>query len=885
MIRWAATFIWLGILSASGANYFVDFVGGSDANNGTSTNTPWKHSPWSVNATGVSDGTTLVAGDTVWFKAGVTNITRHSIVASGTPGNPITHRVATNWGTGTKAYFTLTNAPLVSCWVVGSSTTAKSNLWFKGMDIRNYGGWPATDPVFSGPANSISSDMGRNRQGHAFVFNQSVNDSVFEDLVMAENGHYRNVIQNAAGTCVVGSGLNFDRGGLRNKIISCVASNQEFGIRFASRGPSSPVLFNVLTNCELKGDHRWGLTWTMLANGGVIKSNEVWTTWIHDYQGYDDVNWLGGGEEPHTNGGAHFNNTYTETDWGDGGVRYYRCRFTYDDSIDPRPGGGTSMLFVSRNPSIWVDSCYFFSIKQPIYITIPWDNMVSTVNQTQYIRIRNNTFFTPGPTLIRLKSQNAMYTITNRRVEFEGNMIIANGNHRAILMDDTVAQTTNMLRSMNGNLYWNTTLSQPSWTRLSTILGVNRTLAGLQAIGREADGLFGDPVLTNAFKSPWWQANASPLVGSAAIGAGLNLTNLVGVDFYGTSRIGRPITIGATLEQTGSSPPPPDTNAPTPNPLTWIILPSVQSVSQTAVTVTMEWSPATDDSGDPVTYTVTEHTGNPGCSSVESTAETTFTDTGIPFETECTYSVTARDASGNTTSPSVQETVSTPPQPPPVLFTATNLRVGSLYSSSIQEPLRLFYFDAETATTPSGFTNTGTVAWDDNFAPFQGAYAFYIENTASSYTSVKWDTATNQLSMVFALRRTTIGADKRKLIWGGLDGNDLFGIRFGNMGMDFYHGAVSNSVAFTGAVSTWYTGLLKLATGSGANGYMSLVVHTNFSFNDSTWTNQITTGTATGNINQMFFGNQLGSAIGPVRFDYTGAKGGTNAYILNNPVP
>src|SRR5690606_32294080 len=110
------------------------------------------------------------------------------------------------------------------------------------------------------------------------------------------------------------------------------------------------------------------------------------------------------------------------------------------------------------------------------------------------------------------------------------------------------------------------------------------------------------------------------------------------------------------------------------------------------------------------------------------------------------------------------------------------------------------------------------------------------------------------------------------LIWGGLDGNDLFGIRFGNTGMDFYHGAVSNSVAFTGAVSTWYTGLLKLATGSGANGFMSLVVHTNFSFNDSTWTNQITTGTATGNINQMFFGNQLGSAIGPVRFDYTGAK-------------
>jgi len=56
----------------AGAMYYVDFVSGSDSNNGTSTGTPFQHCPGDSAATGSAASTALAAGDTVVFKKGVT---------------------------------------------------------------------------------------------------------------------------------------------------------------------------------------------------------------------------------------------------------------------------------------------------------------------------------------------------------------------------------------------------------------------------------------------------------------------------------------------------------------------------------------------------------------------------------------------------------------------------------------------------------------------------------------------------------------------------------------------------------------------------------------------------------------------------------------------
>jgi hypothetical protein len=81
-----------GTLSAT--IYYVDSAGGSDANNGTSTSTPWQTLA-KVNAT------TFAAGDQILFKAGSswTGTTKLNPKGSGTAGNPIKIDL---YGTGAK---------------------------------------------------------------------------------------------------------------------------------------------------------------------------------------------------------------------------------------------------------------------------------------------------------------------------------------------------------------------------------------------------------------------------------------------------------------------------------------------------------------------------------------------------------------------------------------------------------------------------------------------------------------------------------------------------------------------------------------------------------------------------------------------------------------
>jgi len=54
------------------ATYYVDFAGGADTNNGTSTSTPWKRVKGMTGVTGTAASATISDGDTIVFKGGVT---------------------------------------------------------------------------------------------------------------------------------------------------------------------------------------------------------------------------------------------------------------------------------------------------------------------------------------------------------------------------------------------------------------------------------------------------------------------------------------------------------------------------------------------------------------------------------------------------------------------------------------------------------------------------------------------------------------------------------------------------------------------------------------------------------------------------------------------
>ena len=87
---------------AIAATYFVDYVGGADANNGTATSSPFKHCPGDDNAIGTAASTTLAGDDIVIFKGGVIYAGSVDLDWSGTSGHVITYdgNSAGTWGTG-----------------------------------------------------------------------------------------------------------------------------------------------------------------------------------------------------------------------------------------------------------------------------------------------------------------------------------------------------------------------------------------------------------------------------------------------------------------------------------------------------------------------------------------------------------------------------------------------------------------------------------------------------------------------------------------------------------------------------------------------------------------------------------------------------------------
>ena len=74
--------------------YFIDYSSGSEGfSQRRSTSTPWKHTPGDANATGTSAATSILGGDVLEFKGGVTYLVTNSPIylTNGTAGSPVTY--------------------------------------------------------------------------------------------------------------------------------------------------------------------------------------------------------------------------------------------------------------------------------------------------------------------------------------------------------------------------------------------------------------------------------------------------------------------------------------------------------------------------------------------------------------------------------------------------------------------------------------------------------------------------------------------------------------------------------------------------------------------------------------------------------------------------
>ena len=143
MTRYISSLLFWLCLTCKGATYYVDYVGGNDANNGTSTGTAWKHIPGDPSATGTPAGISGVTG-TIYLKGG----TLYNLATSSgilidhshyTGAGPllIANGTAVSWGSGIPAI----DGAGIGNWIL--QTSSMTNVTIRGLEMRNTVAAPA----------------------------------------------------------------------------------------------------------------------------------------------------------------------------------------------------------------------------------------------------------------------------------------------------------------------------------------------------------------------------------------------------------------------------------------------------------------------------------------------------------------------------------------------------------------------------------------------------------------------------------------------------------------------------------------------------------------------------------------------------------------------
>ncbi len=192
------------------------------------------------------------------------------------------------------------------------------------------------------------------------------------------------------------------------------------------------------------------------------------------------------------------------------------------------------------------------------------------------------------------------------------------------------------------------------------------------------------------------------------------------------------VTVAATTAT------PPDTTAPTPNPMTWSVVPSAggssSSISMTAIT-------ATDASGG-IQYHFVCTAGGAGCVDAPWQASSTYTATGLQAGTSYSYQVQARDALGNVTGFAAIKSAATaatlPAAPTSLIGTKTGSTVklnwGAVTGATSYEIFRCTVKNAVCTYGTAAFrtTTTNTYSYNSNSTVY--GYKIRAANTAGKST-------------------------------------------------------------------------------------------------------------------------------------------------------
>jgi parallel beta-helix repeat protein len=401
----------VALLSAStgwATTYYVDFVGGSDFNAGTSTSTPLKHSPGDNNGSGTAGSINLSPGDKVIFKGGVQYNGRIDIDWSGTSDGDIIYQGNTDtgdWGIG-KAIIDGQNTRYRGFF----TTSGRNHITIKNFEIRN---------------------MASGGLGIGFLSSSSSSSYVrIEDCYIHEIGQWDN-------------NAGISGGGIRIYLPSnCTVNNNEI-----TKTANVGVGLHGARNCTVSNNRihdyiNWGID--ISSDYRQAMDNVISDNVLYDMYQYDEGFWRGGGSGPHTDyifirkggdGGGLSNPAWAH-------LRTVVERNTLYNSQDFTNFGGTAMITVARSQDVVIRNNVIINPHNYYAVNIGWESWTSGV------KVHNNTVYAPrqGCTALRIRD-GYDHDISN-------NIIIAD---RIIYLNGTVTSDNNLFYAGSASAWhWGT---------------------------------------------------------------------------------------------------------------------------------------------------------------------------------------------------------------------------------------------------------------------------------------------------------------------------------------------------------------------------------------------------------------------------------------------
>jgi PKD repeat protein len=504
----------------------------------------------------------LAAGDTVYFKGGVTyvltasykgssaNIAGIALNWNGAVGNPITYdgNSAGTWGTG-RAIFT-DNYSTNGMWAF-LAQSGLSNVTFRNLEIGPIGG-SASLPA--DPGYAISDHSGAGIGIYSSGQNITVDNCYFHQLGYWFNQKPMNdaCINGCAFQVVNPSGVT---------VANCEFTKCNLGCEIIGSLSISNV---TIANCNFHNYLRWCIDLAVTADGTKVDAVFIHDNQLHDYEEYDAQNWTGYGSDPHSDGIFH-RADYAAV-YGTN-INFYN-NFFYSTGSG---GGGTAPIYLSAGTSANIYNNVFSHPGKTRVIYL--NSLPPRSGQQQVVRIYNNTIIESyllalnidsggGPNQVLDVKNNIFYdTFTGSSANFPNYVVRTTNNPMPLWVFDSNGYYTRnpykLVFQWDPYGYWDLSGDQSAW-------------------GWESHGQFTDPLFVNISQTNgavngtfngWNLLDLHLRANSPFIGKGVNLSSLglpgLNADKDGNPRPSSgPWDIGAYT--VGSNAPPVvDTTSPT----------------------------------------------------------------------------------------------------------------------------------------------------------------------------------------------------------------------------------------------------------------------------------------------------------------------------------